>query len=388
MNKIKVKRMTSEERAERFRKDHEVISRAAIAAGNVTRSKLSSVLVESELFRGQARSLWNFWEHGVTSSFLSSFLSCREQTRLSYVEGLTSRHTPLAFEFGTCCHWVLEQAYSRLQVMPVYPQPGAEMVKGWIKQYEKKWLKDTPDPIMRQLEQQELVYGLAEAVLPSYFNRWAGDFNGGTYVYGNTSTAPKKWVNLEEVFNIPYTFSDGRVCPRRGRRDGVFRDRRGKLWVFDTKCRSIINHEDALDTLPSDLQQMFYSDCTETQYGETPAGVIMNIIRRPGQRRGKDESLKAFCERVRKEVENPKNFDHYFVRYELVLDKNDLDEWRQKMLNPLMDDVRAWWEGRAPHYMNPNALISKYGRCPLFLPIVKNDTSMCFRRKKCFSELD
>src|SRR5690242_4235378 len=72
---------------------------------------LTDKIGADNLFQGKTPSLWKLYEDGVSSSFLNSFLTCMEQTRLSYIEGWSSRTTPMAFEFGTCCHWVLEQAY-------------------------------------------------------------------------------------------------------------------------------------------------------------------------------------------------------------------------------------------------------------------------------------
>lgn len=344
------------------------------------------------LFRDEFPSLWNFHEHGVTSSFLNSFLTCREQTRLHYVEGWASRHVPLAFEFGTCCHWILEQAYSPDNIRKIKPmlETAFEQLPLWIQlqvdTYEKKWLEQVTLPSQKQLEQQELVYGMANAILPSYFTRWNGDFLG-KYSYHNGTTAPVKWDSLEEVFEIPYEYPDGLVVPIRGRRDGVFYDKRNKLWVFDTKCRSVINDDDALDTLPFDLQQMLYLYVTRVQKEVNPAGVIMNILRRPGQRRGMDEALTDFLERIAAEYAKPAKFDHHYKRYEMAIDRNEISDWKADMLDPLMLDVRAWYEGTAPHYMNHNALITKYGKCGMFLPICKNEFSQCYRREHCFSEL-
>lgn len=339
----------------------------------------------ASLFRGTDKSLWNFWRDGVTSSFLGTFLTCREQCRLHYCEGLQSRSLSLALEFGTCCHWVLEQAYGEVGNNLV---PGTEEVQDWLLTYEKKWKAETPKPTPKQLEQQELVYGLAEQVLPTYFWRWIGDFTG-KYKYGTGGLAtPKEWESLEEVFKVDFTFPDGKTVPIRGRRDGVFLDAKGKLWVFDTKCRSVIVEDDLMETLPLDLQQMLYLSVTEQEFGRMPAGVQMNIIRRPGQRRGTEEKLPEFLERVRKDVSNPKRFDHYFIRQQMSLVKSELEAWRQKQLAPLMQDVRDWWEGKAAHYLNPNNLISKYGRCALFAVLTANDRSGCYKRTKVFAELD
>lgn len=336
---------------------------------------------KDNLFRKKDRSLWNFWRDGVSSSFLFNFMTCREQTRLVYVEGWSSRAVPMAFEFGSCMHWVFEQAYVKTRAVPT-----PEQILGWVKAYEQLWLRNVPTPTLKQLEQQELAYGMAESVLPYYFDRWEGDFTGA-YRWGNNTTAPVTWHSLEEVFSLPYTFPDGKKTVLRGKRDGVFIDRRGRFWVFDTKCRSVINHDEALETLPFDTQQMLYLYATALEMKTIPAGTIMNIVRRPGQRRGDGEELPPFLGRMRKDISNPKRYDHYFIRYEMAIGRDEIIEWKAKHLDPLMEEVRMWWEGTAPHYMNPNALLSKYGRCAMYSPIVRQDFSQCYRRQYAFNEL-
>jgi hypothetical protein len=345
-----------------------------------TAAKVASAV--QSLFQGKHPSLWNFWKDGVSSSFLSYFNTCLEQTRLCYVEGWSSRSVPLAFEFGTCMHWVFEQVYGTVRTKP----PSEDECRYWVSEYQKVWMKTIPYPTAKQLEQQELVYGMAEAVLPYYFTRWEGDFTG-TYRWHNNTTAPVQWHSLEETFKYPYTFPDGKQTVLRGKRDGVFVDRRGKYWVFDTKCRSVINHDDALETLPFDTQQMLYLYATAMELKKMPAGVIMNIVRRPGQRRGDGEELPPFLGRIRKDVSNPKRYDHYFVRYEMVVGRDELLEWKKNQLDPMMQTVRMWWEGKLPHYLREQHLITKYGHCSMYAPIVRKEFAQCYKRQYAFNEL-
>lgn len=351
-------------------------------------------------FRGIQPSLWNFYKHGVTASFLDSFLTCREQTRLAFVEGWSSRDLSLAIEFGSCCHWMLEQTYGSF---PSYDdglkhvwENLADAVTDLIKKYHQKWLSQVDAPTQRQLQQQEFLYGLAEGVLPTYFRRWDGDFNGGKYTFANNTVCPVKWVSLEEVFESQYTYPDGLQVPIRGRRDGVFISPKGGVWIFDTKCRSVIKDDEILETLSSDLQQMLYATVTMKEMKENPqkyggrtvpTGTVMNIIRRPGQRQKSYPNLKSLLEKVRSEVSNPKKFDHYFIRYQMVFEKDEIQKWKKETLDPLMLDVRGWYEGTTPHYAAHRNLTTKYGKCFMYLPMVKNDYTQCYRRSVPFNEL-
>lgn len=328
-------------------------------------------------FQGRHESVWNPWVEGLSSSTLGLWLKCREQFRLEMVEGWRNESVPLALAFGTCMHWCLERLY-QANVVPADPKKWA---KKRVSEFEALWKEERPGASQKQLETQERVYGLAEAVLPAYVQRWAGDFPGGEYPVQTKVAAPKKWAALETRFKVWWTFSDGKQMPIVGTRDGLFRDKRGKLRVFDTKCRSIINEEDTIDLLPTDLQQMLYLWSVWSEFGEVPAGTTMNIVRRPGHRQGTDESLKEFCARVAKEVSDPKRYDHYFMRFQMDITLGEIESWRDNVLGPILEDFRAWWEGRAPHYLNPEALVSKYGRCAMFGKIVFNNNVGLYRRK-------
>ena len=329
----------------------------------------------SALFRGKHPSRWNFWEEGQSSSLLSLWLSCKEQFRLMVVEGWINDRTPLSFAFGTCMHWCLEQAYSAREA------PSQKGCRRLVEEFESLWKKERPNAPKSQLQVQEMVYGLAEAVLPTYFKRWAGDFKDGKYPKGHNTARIKKWEGLETRFKIKYTYPDGKSTWICGTRDGLFRDEGKYLRLFDTKCRSVISEEDTIDTLPSDLQQMLYNWATLEQTKEAPAGTLMNIVRRPGHRRGKEESLREFFERVRKDVEKPNRWDHYFIRIEMDLTKKEILDWKRTFLDPLMEDFRGWWEGRHPHYTNPKSLISKYGRCGMFNAICFGNFAGLSRKK-------
>lgn len=322
------------------------------------------------------QSRWNFWEEGVSSSLLSQFLSCREQFRLSVIEGWKSHDVPLALSFGTCMHWCLEQAYARMR------PPGAGECKKLVGEFEKVWKRERPNAPQRQLQVQEMAYGLAESVLPSYFVRWAGDFKGRKYPVRSPSARPEKWLALEERFKVPYVYPDGKKTYVVGARDGLFQTPKGYVRVFDSKCLSVINEEDMQDSLPKNLQQMLYLWATWKERKSVPQGTTMNIIRRPGHRRGSEENLSRFFARVAKDVANPKRWDHYFIRIEMDVTSQEVKDWQRTFLDPVMMELRMWWEGRVPHYMNPGALITKYGRCSLFNIIVNGNCSNHFRRER------
>lgn len=325
---------------------------------------------------GGEPSCWNLYTDGVSSSMLNDFLTCREQLRLSAVKGYKPKSTPLPFAFGTCVHWILEQVYSR-ETKPL----DHSGVKKYIAEFEELWYKEMPAPTQKALDTQQYVYTLAEAVLPTYFVRWRGDFPRYKYPAPCEAPTPRKWLGLETKYRVEYEFPDKTIVPVVGTRDGFFESKDGKRWMFDTKCRSVIDEDATLDTLPFDLQQMLYLWATRKQTGVCPNGTVMNIVRRPQHRQLKGESLKDFGERVAEDVQKESRWDHFFKRVWMELLPSEIDEWEHTQLAPLLRDVRDWYDGAGPHYMNPNALITKYGRCQMYSLIVNDDPTGYVQRK-------
>lgn len=328
-----------------------------------------------DLWQGSHPSAWSFWKDGVSSSLLSLFLTCREQFRLSVVDGWKSRTEPLYFGFGTCGHWLLERAYQ----VRTGKCPDKTWLKHRLREYEKAWTASAKQPTAKQMEQQDMIYGLHECLMPSYFKRWSGDW-GGKYPRPTKVANPKKWLALEQRFTVPFEFPDGRVVPIRGTRDGMYECGSRGMWVFDSKFRSVIIEDDILDTFPFDLQQMLYLWAAWRETGKVPSGAVLNVTRRPGHRLGKQELVSDFYDRVAAEVADRNRWDHYFMRFQLEITKGELQEWEDRTLRPLLLDLRGWWEGTVPHYLNPLNLVTKYGRCEMFLPITKDVYSQCYRR--------
>ncbi len=326
--------------------------------------------------------VWDLEKDGLSSSLIGIFLTCRMQFKLEIVHGWRSMHEPFYFAFGQCMHWVLEHLYAWDSV------PTRKDAFKQIRQYHQEWLKDRPMPSEQQLEQQERVYGLGEASMAGYLLRWAGDWPRGKYPFPMEVAYPKNmWLALEGEFEVNYEidfFGEKRTIKLRGKRDGVFLYKGKRPWVFDTKCQSIISDADILDTLAVNMQQMLYMFCCWHETGITPAGCVLNVIRRPGHRLWKSEVQKVFYARVMEDVTKEARLSHFFHRYQLEITPADLIRWENEFLIPMLKDILTWNDGGTGTYMNPNALITKYGRAAMFEPMVHDDYSGCYQRDNVF----
>lgn len=324
-------------------------------------------------------SLWKLEKHGVSQSFISKFMQCREQTRLSFCEGWTSKLPSKPREFGSCGHWILKQIYS------AKTKKSREDLLHWIGEYRKLWRSLVPMPLEAQLTVQEECYMIMEALLRGYLHRYQGDWTG-KYSFDNPTVKPYKWLGLEDQFKFDYEYEDGVVVPIRGMFDGVFESKQGTVWLFETKFLSRVDEEGLEDLLPHNLQVMLYLTALMQRNETAPKGVLYNVVRRPALRQKKDESMPQFVERIYQDVlQRP---DHYFIRWDMTITKAELLKWRREFLDPVMKEIRNWSLGIAPHYMNPDALINKYGRSDFYELIVRNNTAVYYKRAAPFNELE
>jgi len=344
------------------------------------------MIADPNKFRGDRDSVWQFWDHGVTQSLLGEFLTCRKTCELNYVQGWKPKHEKTALTDGRIGHYVLHWMRYRRD-----PLPGPDTVMWLVNQYQIDWeaeLADAGEQATEQ-EQEKMRQSLEvmRVLLDRYVKRWQGDWTG-EYPEGYGATWPAWWVDSELSFAVPYTFPDGAQTVIRGVWDWLFFDKKGRLYISDVKFKARIDEDLIQDTLEFDRQVMLYLWAVMHTFDEKIGGVLYDVIRRPQLRKRQDDSIGSFVDRIRDDLDDPKRTDHYFKRYDLGITKKEIDRWQKRWLDPVMQDVRAWWEGTAPHYMNDDALQRKYGRSDYYLPLVKNVYDHHYQRSTPFSEIE
>lgn len=264
--------------------------------------------------------LWDLYRDGISYSLLSKFLICRERFRLGAVEGWTESGIHAGLEFGNAFHLCLEKDEAPFKV---------------TSQYQKS-KQENSSLLPHQLKEFEQLMCAVEATVKGYKKHWKTEDRNFTS------------VAREKVFEIPYSvpFHGGQrsvTLKLRGKIDEVLRYKKSKrLWVFETKTKSDIDSDGLHRTLAQDLQTMLYCTAAHHLYKESPEGVLYNVIRRPGLRLGKTESLVNYRNRIEADVQ--KRAEWYFHRWEVKLDPDDLEKWQIRSLNPLLRQIIQWWE--------------------------------------------
>lgn len=337
--------------------------------------------------------LWDIERDGVTQSLLGMFLTCQEKTRLRVLEGLSSQRVSGPLAFGSLFHEGLDKIYgsakslrdSKGKLVTQIDSNLHVMVKQAIESLYKRDKARMASTLSDVATAQafELNFGLAEIMLYEYFRRWDADL------------ADLKWVDLERTFNVPYKLRmdygyrglesyEHFDIPVRGKFDGVFLDRKGKHWLFETKTKSLIDDSSIADKLGYELQVMLYLWAMRHTYDVKPAGVVYNLVRRPLLKQKQTEDLPQFLARVAEDVRSRQDF--YFIRYNASIAWEEVEAWLPE-LDGMIRQLYAWSQGDF-HYRNSQECNGRYGVCE-FLPLCSGTgvKEWYTRRTEVFPEL-
>lgn len=312
-------------------------------------------------------SFYSLEKDGITQGLLCSWRDCREKASL-FLQGYTQNKTSMGLTYGTIVHSILEKAYRSISKGEIKNFPTEKQVKHWVSIVEKEWEKENPRASREELSNKETSCLIAEATLPSYFDYWRKDFK------------ELKWLSIEEEFKIPYE----NKTLLRGKFDGVY-ERKGKLWLFETKAKSMIREGVLVDTLPMDFQVNFYLYCLKRIYKRIPAGVKYNVVRRIGLEQRKKETIKQYVKRCVEDVESRPEF--YFLRFESIISNEEMNKFEEELKKQINEFI-FWFKTKDNHYRNPNQCETKYGACWALGLCSGSSVHLYSKRKTVFKELE
>ncbi len=305
---------------------------------------------------------WNVEVDGVSVSFLQSYLRCRMETHLSYIDRLTPIETATALQFGRVAHTVLEECH------PAPAKHTYEAIREVTNRFETE--PSTPE--------QQLLLGTVDTLLFQYMRYWKGD-QTGRCTDNHMTVAPFSAQGVELEFDVmsPTIDDPGEyLAPMRlkGKIDACFRDSKGRLWLKENKFSGQIVEATVQDRLTyGDFQSYFYAYAWELQTGEEVYGTLYDITRKPALRQKKTEGTDMFLKRITDDLQKPERQDFYFNRWEAPIKQANLKKWLSQVLYPILTEVRMWSHGMIPTYVNPMAHVPTYGRSKFFDGIYRND---------------
>tara|TARA_Y100000361_G_scaffold35863_1_gene30293 strand:+ start:1796 stop:2755 length:960 start_codon:yes stop_codon:yes gene_type:complete len=302
---------------------------------------------------------------GITYSFLDEWLLDREQARLSYVEGWASKGFSVALTFGIAFHDCLEwiaQGRSPKTIRWKILNPYFEKRSQSLEKEDRETLAKT--------------LSLVEVAFKEYAKYWEGYDQSFSYLFH------------EKSFQVDHWTDAGFAIPLRGRWDAAYFDKDNRLWLMENKTKGQIDEEAIMTALPQDLQTMLYVHALQQHTGREVAGVLYNVIRRPLLRQKKNESVDEFTWRVQDDILTRP--DYYFMRWKVELLQEDIVNWVDRTLNPILNQVGLWWDsikddpfdpwGSPQHFQNPSALFTKYGKSRYFNLLTRGSTEGLYKR--------
>lgn len=321
--------------------------------------------------------IWRMETHGISQSMIALFALCPQKAHYSLIEGYKKDGTyDKALDFGSFFHDCLDAVYTCQKDKTPKVNVKAIVNKKYV---EAKKRMQSAGVDIKQLQEFEISYGMCVSLLDRYFDKW------------KLQDKQLQWLDLEKVFSFPYKLRDGTVIQIRGKFDGVFRNDKGKLWLFETKTKSTIYNNTVMETIGYNLQVMVYMMAMKYLYGETPAGVLYNLVKRPGQQykgtyNRKPESIPEYVERVDKDIiEKP---DEYFQRYMVYIRWEEIEEYKNMDLDYMLQRFYEWQQGGYSNFRN-SAACSMWNRPCEYLPICSTGNKTLYSRKlTMFPELE
>jgi len=213
---------------------------------------------------------------------------------------------------------------------------------------------------------------------PLYVKRWKSD----------PIERKRQPIWEEKTFCVPYRLPSGAVVKLRGKWDCVFANGKS-IYLQENKTKGEIDETGITRTVHENLQTMFYqvalrewkakaydasdslhySDSLGNQMlpksnlpnmealtGRKIAGTLYNVVRRPlsnrfAPRQKKGESDRDFYKRVADQI--AKQPDHWFKRWDITITDADVEAFRKRVFDPILEQLGVWWTSIEEDPFNP-----------------------------------
>lgn len=298
-------------------------------------------------------------QHGITQSLLKRWMCCRQKAAF-YLDGWSEPGGgSSALRIGNFCHDGLEFLYTE-RIENAITKNDAHTL---LDQFTEQWVDDQlTDGVASAADLEEDV-DVGSTMMGGYIDYWGDkDFDG------------REWVSLESEFALEWR---GHIL--RGKRDGLFRDEDGNLWLLETKTRSRVP-----DRLDLNLQNLFYITATEAELNQPVEGVLYNLLKRPSIRQRQGETWIEYIDRFASDI--PERPEFYYDRNELVYSADVKQEFRMDLERKLNAFVE-WRQNPSHHYRNEAHCTEGY-QCPFYNACASGSMAGYVQDETLFHELE
>lgn len=240
---------------------------------------------------------------------ISTYQECPRKYKHKYVNKVYVRKRAAYFVLGEAIHKYIEMFYRTKDA-----KLAAHAVERVFAGVDRSLL-DREETHGLEID-KNIALGIAKAY-PKYYRK---DFD-----------RYEKFLTEQQFkFRFPKQTDSNVEVPRafRGMIDCLLLDDDGYWWILETKTAapSTIG-PNYFKRTHIDGQIMSYMHGAKDILGKYPRGIIYNVIKKPGIRLKKNESLQAFQRRVYDEYTQFADKKNYFIREEVIVSQARLDEW-------------------------------------------------------------
>lgn len=294
--------------------------------------------------------LWDLERDGITYSILSKFMNCRERFHLQKVKGWRPRGFNFPLEFGNIFHHMVEAQDMGVPLDLMY-----QLADNYVR---KKISTEKYDP--QTCKELSMLGGVVTVTFQQYVKFWEKE-HSIEHVTGKTVKRVRRiyekdfnWIGKEIPFKIPFMLPNGRKVHICGKQDGIFDVTKfvKGTWVFETKTKGRIDGIGITKGLHKDLQTGMYMMAADVLYPATPvAGVLYNCIRRSGMKPRVNDSVSDYVGRVEEDIK--KRPSYYFIRHSRRTDKEEMEEFKMRILMPQVLQIVDWWDSISKNPLDP-----------------------------------
>ncbi len=286
---------------------------------------------------------------GVTMSMLTTYRTCPTEARMSF-SGYYFPGTSAALIYGSVFHEAMDICLNCIKA-GIIKSPedfDKDFMTNLLLQLHGNFEEEYNAAELKFKEEFIMSFGIMRYLIPEYFKFWKEDFFGDN---------KKEYVNIEEVFNVPFAGTK-----LRGKKDGVFLDTKKHHWLLEHKTKSQIK-EDALSmTVARDFQNNLYMLAHYLETGIKMKGVLYNIVRKSSLRKKVNETGEEYVRWVGADIKERPDF--YFVRFLVGIDWKIISSFSRKLAKEVSQFLK-WWETDEKFDSEyTHSCSAVYGTCP------------------------
>jgi len=303
--------------------------------------------------------------HGIRQSTLTKWLICREAARLSTCQCWRRVGLKEPTTYGSIMHECIKIANKSHHGISL--EEAKECVPGIVDQAVSVYKKEFKTLTTQDHDMIERSASLILYFFQEYLDRWW------------SIDGTRHWVKIEDKFCVPFKMADGETVFLTGTYDGAYKSKKSdELWLFETKNKRTWDGEKLGCILPFDIQVSIYLTALKRLEKLTPVGCDYNILRRPGEKIKKNESISQFAERVADCMKDDPS--KYFERINLKFTRSELLMMEERTA-ALVTEFYDWWKrigcktAKDP-LMNTGACDLPQRTCEMMPICMSNDTQL------------